>query len=89
MVGRTCYEFAMPLYEFHCKKCGKDSEILVPTTKWAGTKCPKCGSPQLTKKLSVFATSASSGGTDAFPACSGNPSNCGGCCGAGGGSCGL
>ena len=45
----------MPIYEFHCEKCGKDSEILVRSAKWDGTKCPHCGSSKLDKKFSTFA----------------------------------
>ncbi len=81
----------MPLYEFHCKKCGKDSEVLAASSNWKGTKCPKCGSEQLVKKLSVFATTAASndacggGACDMASACpSAGP---GGCCG--GGMCGM
>ena len=48
---------AMPLYEFHCGKCEKDFELLVPTSKWEGTPCPHCGSKKLEKKLSTFAAS--------------------------------
>ena len=55
----------MPIFEFHCGKCGADSEILVRSSKWAGTPCPKCGSKRLKKKLSVF---ASAGGGDASEA---------------------
>jgi putative FmdB family regulatory protein len=72
----------MPIYEFHCAACERDSEVLVRTTHWEGTRCPHCGSTRLRKKLSVF---ASSGGdsTVAEPACAGNPSSC--CrCGGGG-----
>jgi len=76
----------MPIYEFHCGKCEKDSEILVRSSKWEGTRCPLCGSTRLTKKLSVFASStATSGGGDA-PACGmgmGGGGGCGGCCGGG------
>ena len=58
----------MPIYEFHCDKCDNDSEILVRSSDWRGTKCPRCGSVRLTKKLSVFASTASSG-TSAGEAC--------------------
>ncbi|MCX8156498.1 MAG: zinc ribbon domain-containing protein [Verrucomicrobiae bacterium] len=58
----------MPIYEFHCEKCGKDSEILVRSAQWEGTLCPHCGSTRLSKKLSVFASattgSSSTGGGD-------------------------
>jgi putative FmdB family regulatory protein len=68
----------MPLYEFHCEKCGKDSEVLVRSTQWEGTPCPKCGSTQLVKKFSTFAA-AGTGGGDAGPSCTGQPSSCGMC----------
>lgn len=68
----------MPIYEFHCSKCERDSEILVRSSKWQGTKCPHCGSPKLSKKLSVFA-SATVGGASEAPSCGGG----------GGGSCGC
>ena len=72
----------MPIYEFHCGKCEKDSEILVRTRSEKGTKCPHCGSLKLTKKLSVFA-STGSGSASATAECSGNPKSCGVCCGGG------
>ena len=46
----------MPIYEFHCEKCEQDSEILVRSKDWKGTKCPHCGSARLSKKFSVFAS---------------------------------
>lgn len=67
----------MPIYEFHCGKCDKDSEVLVRSSDWAGTKCPHCGSPKLTKKFSVFASGAADGASD--PSCTGNPGSCGMC----------
>ena len=47
---------SMPIYEFHCGKCERDSEILVRSSDWAGTKCPLCGSEKLEKKFSIFAS---------------------------------
>jgi len=67
----------MPIYEFHCEQCGKDSEILVRSTEWEGTPCPKCDSTKLTKKLSVFASSVA--GSGAEPSCTGQPKSCGRC----------
>jgi len=67
----------MPIYEFHCEKCERDSEILVRSSDWKGTKCPHCGSKKLAKKFSVFA-SAGAGGNDA-PSCASGGG--GGCCG--------
>jgi putative FmdB family regulatory protein len=67
----------MPIYEFHCEKCGADSEILVRSTDWKGTACPECGSTRLGKKLSVFASSST--GAEAPPDCTGVQSSCGRC----------
>ncbi len=67
----------MPIYEFHCEKCGKDSEILVRSSDWSGTACPECGSKRLEKKFSTFASSVS--GQESMPACTSNPSSCGRC----------
>jgi len=67
----------MPIYEFHCDKCDRDSEILVRTTDWQGTECPHCGSTKLQKKLSVFASSVA--GAPADPVCTGQPRSCGLC----------
>jgi putative FmdB family regulatory protein len=67
----------MPLYEFHCENCGKDSEVLVRSTQWQGTPCPLCGSKKLTKRLSVFASTG--GASDDAPVCTGRPKSCGLC----------
>jgi len=45
----------MPIYEFHCDQCEHDSEILVRSADWKGTKCPHCGSVKISKKFSTFA----------------------------------
>lgn len=70
----------MPIYEFHCEKCGRDSEVLVRSREWSGTPCPHCGSTKLAKKFSVFASGAVGGG-DA-PSCESGGGGCG-CCGGG------
>jgi len=74
--NHICYTVLMPIYEFHCGKCDKDSEVLVRSSKWEGTPCPHCGSKKLQKKLSVF---ASSGGAEDAPVCTGKPRSCGLC----------
>ena len=71
------YPVPMPIYEFHCAKCEKDSEVLVRSSDWKGTKCPHCGSVALTKKLSVFASASAD--ASAEPSCTGNPGSCGMC----------
>jgi putative FmdB family regulatory protein len=71
---------AMPIYEFHCEACNKDSEVLVRSSDWKGTLCPKCGSTRLEKKFSTFAASVAGGGAaDLAGSCSGVPSSCGMC----------
>jgi putative FmdB family regulatory protein len=71
----TSYLSPMPIYEFHCERCGRDSEVLARSSDWQGTLCPRCGSTKLRKKLSVFASATA--GSDFTP-----PP-----CGNGGGSC--
>ena len=68
----------MPIYEFHCEKCGRDSEILVRSSNWTGTKCPHCGSSKLGKKFSSF---AAAGGGGNSPSCETGGGRSGGCCG--------
>ncbi|MDP6905086.1 MAG: zinc ribbon domain-containing protein [Verrucomicrobiota bacterium] len=70
----------MPIYEFHCSGCEKASELLVRSSDWSKESCPHCGSDQLVKQLSTFASTA----TDAAPSmppteCTGNPGACGMC----------
>jgi len=70
----------MPIYEFTCKDCSADSEILVRSSNWEKeAKCQECGSVKLEKKLSVFAPSQSGSESFEMPPCSGMPSSCGRC----------
>jgi putative FmdB family regulatory protein len=68
----------MPIYEFHCEQCEHDSEILVRSSDWKGTKCPQCGSAKISKKFSTF---ASAGGEKSADSKSGSGKRCcgGGC----------
>jgi putative FmdB family regulatory protein len=47
----------MPIYEYACHKCGNEFEMLVRSSTVPD--CPSCHSTELKKKLSVFATAAS------------------------------
>ena len=69
----------MPLYEFHCGQCERDSEILVRSADWRGTKCPHCGSARLDKQFSTF---AAAGAGESAPAKKprGGGHGCGGGC---------
>jgi putative FmdB family regulatory protein len=67
----------MPIYEYACRDCANEFEALVRT----GTvpSCPACGSVELEKQLSVFATTAVT--ESSAPAM---PSPCGSCANPGG-----
>jgi putative FmdB family regulatory protein len=43
----------MPVYEYHCRKCGEAFELL-EKEKGQNPNCPKCNSPETEKKLSIF-----------------------------------
>jgi len=62
----------MPIYEYHCKQCGKKFEKLVKlSTKTAEIECPKCGARRAEKAISQFGTAGntSSGGQSLGAAC--------------------
>lgn len=62
----------MPIFEYRCEGCGNAFEALVRSSTQPA--CPQCGSAQIDKQLSVFATaSSSSGGEMQLPA------GCGSC----------
>jgi putative FmdB family regulatory protein len=74
------YFSIMPIYEFHCEKCGQDSEILVRSSDCAGTKCPSCGSTKIEKKFSTFASATAGQTTPALGKSNGGGRCCGGGC---------
>ncbi len=64
----------MPLYEFHCAKCGEEFEELVMSSRpetLAQVTCPECGSHKVSKKVSTFASSVKGASTS-----SSSSSNC-------------
>ncbi len=49
----------MPIYEYRCGQCGDQFEVFVRSVAALHArevKCPKCGSPQTARSLSVFST---------------------------------
>jgi putative FmdB family regulatory protein len=53
----------MPLFEFVCNDCSRSFEELVRSTSAiSDVTCPKCGSSQVNKKISTFASRVSGGG---------------------------
>lgn len=57
----------MPLYEFNCRKCGHGFEELMTLAEMENGKltCPACGSDQVERGFSTFATGANDGGGSA------------------------
>lgn len=54
----------MPIYEFACNECGKSFEDLVMSlSRINEVVCPTCGSGQVKKKMSTFASKAADGGS--------------------------
>jgi putative FmdB family regulatory protein len=52
----------MPIFEFICEQCEKPFEELVrSSSSLVGVVCPKCGSPQIKRKISTFASKISGG----------------------------
>ncbi|HEU6446919.1 MAG TPA: zinc ribbon domain-containing protein [Verrucomicrobiae bacterium] len=70
----------MPIYEFHCEKCERDSEILVRSSGAKSVECPHCGSKKLTKKFSTFASASGGSSNVPAPARGGGGHSCGGGC---------
>lgn len=58
----------MPIYEFNCTTCDRSFEELVRSAEAVHeVVCPRCGSRQVRRKISLFA-SKSAGGSAAFAA---------------------
>lgn len=50
----------MPIYEYRCGKCGNEFESFVWSLREAeSVECPRCGSKDVKKLLSSFASKAS------------------------------
>jgi len=67
----------MPIYEYRCRKCGKDFELLVRSARDA-VSCPDCGGKQVERQLSVFAAAVK--GAAACPSVGECPSASSSCC---------
>lgn len=68
----------MPLYEFVCRHCNAEVELLVRAEERPA--CPQCHQPNLQRQLSVIATPASGGKSEPAPAACSMPRCCGGGC---------
>lgn len=73
----------MPIYEYVCKACGRESEALIPASRRDEARdCSECGG-SCQRKVSVFGFTSSSRGTVAGKKGSG----CGSCASTSCGSC--
>lgn len=50
----------MPLYDFHCRKCDKEFELLVSLS--ATPACPECGGTEMQKCVSLTAPKGKTAG---------------------------
>ncbi|RMD94087.1 MAG: zinc ribbon domain-containing protein [Calditrichaeota bacterium] len=50
----------MPIYEYRCKKCQSIFEVLQRLNDQSEVNCPKCGTVEVEKQFSLFASSNSS-----------------------------
>jgi putative FmdB family regulatory protein len=65
----------MPLYEYTCKSCTARFEVLQRMGAGGkGVSCPSCGSREVAKQFSTF---ASAGSGDAMPCGAPSASSCG------------
>ncbi len=53
---------AMPIYEYFCTECGKQSEISHRMSDPPARDCPVCGKPALTKQMSAAGFRLKGGG---------------------------
>ena len=57
----------MPIFEFLCSECGSSFEELVRSASATGeVVCPECGSEQVVKQISTFASRISSGSSPSY-----------------------
>lgn len=52
----------MPIYEYSCQACGKQTEILQKLSDPPATDCPACGKPALSKTVSAAGFRLAGGG---------------------------
>jgi putative FmdB family regulatory protein len=52
----------MPFYEYQCKSCGHEEEVLQKISDEPLKKCPVCGKPSMVKKITAAAFRLKGGG---------------------------
>jgi putative FmdB family regulatory protein len=67
----------MPVYEYYCTKCGEGFELLIRSEReQREAACPKCQTPKIERRPSVFATHGAPAGA-ALPRGGGGCGRCG------------
>jgi putative FmdB family regulatory protein len=56
----------MPIYEYTCQRCGKRSSALLQSFSAPDPACPHCGSAEVRRLVSTFATVRSEDAGDDF-----------------------
>lgn len=65
----------MPFYEYQCRKCGHEEEVLQKIDDTPLIKCPTCNEPSMKKKVSAAAFRLKGGGWYETDFKSGNKKN--------------
>jgi putative FmdB family regulatory protein len=64
----------MPIYEYRCNECGEKFDLFVRSMSEQGASvCPKCGSQQVQKDISLFGVGSTSGIGLNAPSCGPGP----------------
>ncbi len=50
----------MPMYDYHCKKCGDEFTTLVSWLKRDKVSCPQCGNKEVKRLISSFSVNSTS-----------------------------
>ena len=64
----------MPVYEYRCKHCGENFDLFVRSVTQKKTPtCPRCGSTEVKKAVSLFGLSGGGSGRGTGEACGPGP----------------
>jgi putative FmdB family regulatory protein len=60
----------MPIYEYRCEECDEDFELFVRSlSQQANPTCPKCGSGEVKRRVSLIGLGKASAGTTRGASC--------------------
>ncbi|MCX8052331.1 MAG: zinc ribbon domain-containing protein [Armatimonadetes bacterium] len=63
----------MPIYEYYCKHCDRQFELLTTISRADQVLCPICGSSEVKRLISMFSarSSGSNGSSSSLSGCAG------------------